>query len=67
MGIYQVNLRLIQGVTLMLFLWWADKFVKSPVIVLQEVATVSVSAGTTKLKKEETPSQEEEGHQSPLI
>jgi len=36
-------------------------------MVLQEVAIVSISVGITKFKKDGAPNQEEEGHQSPLV
>ena len=36
-------------------------------MVLEEVAAVPSSAGTTKLKKEWTPNQEDESRQSPLV
>ena len=40
---------------------------ESPVMVLQEEAPVPISTGTTILKKEGVPNEEQEGHQPPPV
>ena len=44
-----------------------ERFVKSHMMVLQEVAIIPIFAGTTKLKNDMAPNQEKEGHQSPPV